>query len=234
MLSLARRSMSTVTVRVFQATWESVFPKPVPLSRVPIDSVTEGLLDAVGPLGLIADQITLIKSNELYGYELRFPLFRGNASYSQNAQRVRLDFMNAVGHADVTTIIDTILKCLGPIAFPAGTKHSASVGRQCEFESPEDFKKFFMPDAAKVDPTAVKQAGSICYVTLPEWLSEIVVTLDRSISIKEGIWVHTKTSFEIPALDKGESKHSLTAEALREAVDIFEKAVSKCNLQLSW
>jgi hypothetical protein len=231
-----RRAMFTARVRIFQASWESAFPLPVPFSRIPIESMAENFLGALSTTGLTADQISLNKINDLYGYELRFPMFRGNATYSLNAQRVRLEFMNAVGPTDVTTIIDTILKCLLPISFPPGTKHHASVGRQCEFVSSGDFAEFFSPDGSKADLSAVKQAGAIFYVLLPEWPSEVVVTLDRSILISGGIWVHTRSYFDTPEIVNEEQSpdKSPTVEALRLLSDVFEKAVGKCNLQLTW
>jgi hypothetical protein len=235
-LALHKAQMFTARVRIFQASWESVFPRAVPLARVPIEAVAEELLAALSSAGLTADQISFIKSNDLYAYELRFPLFRGNAAFSQNAQRVRLDFMNAVGPTDITTVIDTISKCLAPIKFPGGTMHHASVGRQCEFASPGDFEKFFSPERFEGDLSAVKLAGAILYVSLPDWPSEIVVTLDPSIVIHKGIWIHTRSSFNLP--EEGEEQSAppknLMPDALRVLSEVFEKAVSKCNLQLAW
>jgi hypothetical protein len=87
--------MFKARVRLFGANLESVFPKLIPLGRIGIESLADGLVDQLSPVGLSPDQIATIKVNDLYGYELRFPLFRGNAKYSLNSQRLRLDFMQA-------------------------------------------------------------------------------------------------------------------------------------------
>jgi hypothetical protein len=228
--------MFKARVRLFGATWESVFPRPIPLARIAIDRVAEGLLDGLSPIGITPDQIALVKSNDLFGYELRFPMFRGNGAYSLNSQRLHLDFMNAVGPADVTTIIDTILKCLRPIDLPRGTKYNVSIGRQCEFVSPGDFEGFLATQGAKWSSRAVKQAGAILHVVLPEWPTEIIITIERSILITAGVWIHTRTIFDMPEPEDQQSNQlkSRTAEALRGVSDIFEKAVSECNLELVW
>jgi hypothetical protein len=227
--------MVKVLVRAFQVSWESVFPKPISLARIEIENVAEQLLDELSPIGLTPNEIALVKVNDLFGYELRFPMFRGNATYSLNSQRLRVDFINAVGPADVTTINDTILKCLRPIELPRGTKHGVSVGRQCEFHSLGDFEEFFSPEGTKWDGLSVKQVGVVLHVVLPEWPVEITVTLDRSILISAGVWVHTQTVFDMPDPDTPQlSQSKMTAEALRGISDRFEKAVEECKLELVW
>jgi hypothetical protein len=227
--------MFKARVRFFGATLESVFPKPIPLGRVGIEDLAEGLLDGLSPIGLTPDQLVMIKMNDLFSYELRFPLFRGSASFSLNSKRLRLEFTNAVGPADVTTIIDTVLKCLKPMDLPIGTKHFLNVGRQAEFESPGDFDEFFSP-STRLQSHAVKQAGAIVYLKLPEWPEEVTVTLDRSIVIPSGVFVDTRTILKVPESENANSKQSkaLSADIFRKVTEIFESAISECNLELAW
>jgi hypothetical protein len=227
--------MFKARVRLFGATLESVFPKPIPLGKLCIDELAEGLLDGLAPIGLTPDQILMLKLNDLFSYELRFPLFRGNANYSLNSQRLRLEFTNAVGPGDVTTIIDTVLKCLHPFDLPRGTSHIINVARQAEFEPSSDFDNFFS-SRTKWQSNAVKQAGAILYLRLPDWPEEVTVNLERSIVLPSGVFVNTRTILKAPAVENSNSNQSkgLTADTFRKVIEIFERAVSECNLDLVW
>jgi hypothetical protein len=221
--------MFKLRTRLFGATFESTFPHPIAFNQPYLAKLGESLSQSLSPVGLTPNQIECITTNVLFGYEVRFPLFRGNANYSLNPQRLRLDFTNAVGPADVTTIIDTVLKCLSPMDIPDGTNHFINVGRHTEFESPGDFEKFFSRETTQWKGDAVKHVGAILYLTLSEWPEEITVNIEPSIVISSGAFVSTRTVLRAPETEK-----ALTAETFRTVTDIFEKAVSECNLELVW
>jgi hypothetical protein len=221
--------MFKLRTRLFGTTFESTFPHPVAFNQPYLAKVGESLSQSLSPIGLTPNQIECVTMNVLFGYEVRFPLFRGNASFSLSSQRLRLEFMNAVGPADVTTIIDTVLKCLSPIDIPDGTIHLISVGRHTEFESPGDFEKFFSREITQWKGDAVKHVGAILYLRLSEWPEEITVNIERSIVIPSAAFVSTRTILRAPDTEK-----ALTAETFRTVTDIFEKAISECNLELIW
>lgn len=228
--------MYKARIRLFGATIETVFPKPIPVGRLDVDKLAEVLLGGLSPIGLTPDQVAFTKRNDLFDYELRFPLFRGNASFSLNSQRLRLDFMNAVGPADSTAIVDTALKCFQPFDLPFGTNHIINVWRQAEFESPSDFEPFFSPQGTQWQGPAITHAGAILHLRLPGWTEEVTVTIDKSVQIQAGVFVNTRTSVKIP--ESGDAKphqfKTVTADTFGRVTEVFERAVTECNLELVW
>lgn len=231
--------MFKLRTRLFGTNFESTFPHPVAFNQPYLAKVGESLSQSLSPTGLTPNQIECVTLNVLFGYEIRFPLFRGNASFSLNSQRLRLDFMNAVGPADVTTIIDTVLKCLQPIDLPWGTNHSISVGRQAEFEAPGDFDEFFSPQGTKWQTPAVKQVGAMLYLKLPEWDEEITLFIERSLVLpRTGVFVNTRTFLKERETHLEEAKSgrpkAITTDTLGRVAEIFDRAANACNLEFLW
>lgn len=214
--------MTTVQSRRFGANFESTFPKPISLHKLPIDQIGDELLGHFMPLGLAPTDIHLIKRNELFDYELKFTLFQGNSEFSLNAQRLRLEFLNAVSFADRNTIVNVITKSQHCVHPPEGTRHAAVLHSHVVFESLEDRSRFFSTRGTRWEQ-ACTEVGVIAYVSPPNWPEQFRVTIEHSLLIQDGAFVHGTTSV-------APVEGSIGVAELEAVNQAFENSVAQCGM----
>ena len=215
--------MFNVHIRLFGAGLESTFPRAIPFSQAGLERTAGELLASFSAQGLTPEGLVLTKRNELFDYELRFTLFAGRAEFSLNAQRLKLEFANATGAGDLSTIADVTVRCHQCARPPGDALHHAIFYSHVAFDSADDFSGFFSPPGTRLSPE-ITQAGVIAYAVEPGWPEPIRVAVDLSQVLPGGAYLHLSTL--LPA-------QTITADLLDQVRGGFERSATQCQLQFA-
>jgi hypothetical protein len=213
--------MFPAQIRLLGVTLESIFPKAVLYSKMNIEQISERLMERFSMQGLLPESLLLNKPNELFDYDLKFSLFRGSAEFSLNSRRLKMNFVDAIKAADISTIVETAAACHQCILPLEGTNHFVMGYAHFAFESAEDFKTFFSTKGTKWENEFIS-AGIIAHIAEPGWSEPIHTSVDHSILIEGGGYIVWNTHF---------SAALVTTDILSKVVQVFEQAALQCQLK---
>jgi hypothetical protein len=211
-------SMPKGDIKVFNASVEVTFDKPVAFKSEFLQTVAEKLESVLGSRPP-ADQMRVRYTDSLYNYEFSASFFGNNGGLTLRGDRMTLWLNNGIGAAGDVPFILAILKRFGLHLFsekPASIMFS--VAAHVDFEDNASRDAFLL----RYDPTegvGTVRAGALGYVTTQTWPVDIRVMLEPSFSNEECVYV--LWSAGVPETEGWTNSIDKLVESFRAAAKVF-------------
>jgi hypothetical protein len=135
-------AMPEITAQIFGVTFDSSFKTPVLFKDARCEEIAQKALEAFASYGLKPTQIGFRRRDPAFNYELSFSLFKGNANFTLSAEKLHLDFQNAVNERDLEIIEDCVAKTYEHIPLPEIGTTFISANLHATATSADEAQKF--------------------------------------------------------------------------------------------
>jgi hypothetical protein len=215
-------AMPEITAQILGVTFDSSFKTPVLFKDARCEEVAQKALEAFASYGLKPTQIGLRHRDPAFNYELSFSLFKGNANFTLSAEKLHMDFQNAVNPRDLEIIEDCVAKTYEHIPLPEIGSTFISANLHATATSADEAQKFL---SARAEPErGIVSVGTLANILCKSWPQEIRLQVERSLAYPAGLFLTWATHHPGGAISR---------EALKELGKAIEESVTKFDLAFS-
>jgi hypothetical protein len=176
--------MSKLILRRFGIIVESRFQNPIPFSEELNQKRALKALERFRRVGLMPSAITVSTADRLFRHQFDFTL--GKCSFHINAERLEIKCLDGLFPDEVGQAGEFIEQALQIIELTKGDATSFQMYAHAEYKTEADRKEFMRE---VVLPNGITVGGLIAYSTVEGWSQEIRCQMDRSVIIKDGLFM---------------------------------------------
>lgn len=212
--------MLSVQPQIVGVTFQTQFPEPIPFSKANIETTAQRILTALKHLGVGPGQFQVVKSDDLFGYDLRLNIFQGNGTYSLNPQRAEISLQNARSKDDLNLVVSCLVLLSESTPSPESSTSFLQAHMHCSVESTSRGKYF--SDLIKLGEHIVV-GGLIAYSKPPDWEDEIRLQVDRSLILEAGLFFAWTTRLRVSKLSR---------EMVERVSNHFDEMLKRCGIEI--
>jgi hypothetical protein len=199
-----------------------VFASPLAYDAGRIRTIAKSALEQFAALGLRPSNLYQNPGDQLFNYELSFPLFNNQAHFRLSGERLIVSIQNARTKVDVRTLIDVLVgsqKCFTEDAACHSNFQAVAHGM---FSNEDDFNAFFAPFN---DPANdIIDGGRILFIKEKDWPFKVRLSFERSTVFKNSAFITWWT----------EQSGMVGLEKFEEIADKFGKSLQKAGLEINF
>jgi hypothetical protein len=212
-----------LTARIVNFNFDIFFKTPVMYKNAHCDQAAQRAFEAFASYGLRPTHIAVRRGDEVFNFDISFPLLNGNATFKLTSEGGEIRIQNAASETDLEIVVDCVAKFYEHVPLPEINFTAISVSAQTTAPSIEAARTYLeqYANAAK----GVSSAGVIAYgANVLGWPDEIRLAVDRSIMFPDGLFLVWTTRF-------GSSK--ITREVLKLADSAFRQFAENLDLEFA-
>jgi len=179
--------MIELTTQVIGVTIDSLFVQARPFSKERLDRFCLRALELFKDNGLKPEHIGLRTADILFGYELNFGLFGGNATFRLTSERLILTFQNVVNREALRTVAEAAGRAHSVFEDTDFLEHAIGIAAHMSFRDEQQRKNATV--VLKDPQRQIEFLGRLAHITIAEWPETIRLEIDRSIFYPPGLFM---------------------------------------------
>jgi hypothetical protein len=179
--------MIELTTQVIGVTIDSLFAQARPFSKERLDQFCLRALELFKDNGLKPEHIGLRTTDILFGYELNFGLFGGNATFRLTSERLILTFQNVVNRDALRTVAEAAGRVHSLFEDTDFLEHAIGIAAHMSFRDEQQRKN--AGSVLKDPQRQIEFLGRLAHITIAQWPETIRLEIDRSIFYPPGLFM---------------------------------------------
>jgi hypothetical protein len=209
--------MVELKTKVIGLTIDSSFVQAMPFSKERLDQIGLRALDSFKNVGLRPEQIGLRTADVLFGYELHFSLFGGNAAFRLTGTRVVLNFQNIQSRAGLQSVVETASRAHSLLQETDFLEHAIGVVAHMSFRDEQGHKNAI--DVLEDPARNIEFLGRLAHFRIDEWPEVIRIEVDRSLFVSPGLFMAWNSKW----------RGKVDSETLLQAAKAFEITANRLD-----
>jgi hypothetical protein len=217
--------MFKIDLKISSVSVESIFKNAVLFKDSHLDQVAQKSLETLSAFGLKPTQIASRAGDQIYNYDLSFPLFNGAGTFRISAEKSEVTFLNATTEKDLEIVLQCVSRIYEHVPMPPCNTSSISANAQVVFALPKEGSDFL--DSHVDSSKQIGWGGVLAYVICPNWTPEVRLVIDKSMVYQDGLFLtwsttHLGNNISLPTLNAA-------GKAFVDAIEKFGLTFSKSH-----
>lgn len=201
-------------------TMDAFFHSAVSFDKAGLNTVANNALEKFSNYNLRFNQIVQRSGDQLFNYDLSFPLFANQGQVRLHPDRLFVNLENVRGEGDLEIVVQTLVRAVQCLPSDLVTRLSFRAAAHAAFQSETESKDFFAPFVDK--GKSIIDGGRIVVVKEDAWPSPVRLLLERSLVSINGLYLGWML----------EQPGTVNLETLKEIADKFGVAAKSAGLEL--